>query len=78
MKCFQILTLVSDKAIIDVIDNLGVSPASASLSILGSPINIRGTKCEMQGEVRGQSGPLSPPSPLLLSCHSCKYTIIVS
>ena len=41
MFLFQILTLVSDKAIIDLIDNLGVSPASAALSILGSPINIR-------------------------------------
>ena len=83
MKCFQILTLVSDKAIIDVIDNLGVSPASASLSILGSPINIRGTKCEMQGEVRGQSGPpvtvnpLPPPS-LLPQLQIHNHCVIIS
>ena len=66
MFLFQILTLVSDKAIIDLIDNLGVSPASAALSILGSPINIR--RDEMWNAMGSASlGPLHPLPPLVSS-----------
>ena len=49
MFLFQILTLVSDKAIIDLIDNLGVSPASARLSVPGSPINMEGGERRVEG-----------------------------
>ena len=80
MFLFQILTLVSDKAIIDLIDNLGVSPASGRLSVPGSPINMEGgggwreTKCEMQWEVWTVRHPLPLPpgtaANTLSLCHN--------
>ena len=72
MKLFQLMTLVSDKAVIDLIDNPPHLPPRLRsrqelvLSMLESPINIMDMKC---------NGKCQTTSPLSLIQHSCQVSI---